>query len=251
MMDFDGTLSPLRRHPSEAKISREAVRVLKDILSKTEDVSVAVISGRALRDIRRRVGIKGIVYAGNHGLEIEGPGISFVEPKAERARAVIKEINGKLKKGYRSVKGVVVEDKGLSISVHFRMVKQRPAQRIVEETLEDITASYRAAGKIVMMKGKKVLEVKPPSKWNKGDAVLRIIREDKKISGKEILPVYIGDDRTDEDAFRAVEGVGIGIFVAGNKRSRAPYYLKGPREVLTFLKKTAKIKKTGKNGKTS
>jgi trehalose 6-phosphate phosphatase len=241
LMDFDGTLAAIRRHPARARLSGEAARTLRNILACREDISLAVVSGRSLRDIRLRVGIKGILYAGNHGLEAEGPGIKFTVPEALRAKKTVKKISRELKKGYKGFKGIVVEDKGLTISVHFRMVS--PARIAeAEKTMEDIAAPYRAKGKIDVMTGKKVWEIRPPVKWNKGKAAIRLINEKKKALNRKILPVYVGDDRTDEDAFRAIGEKGICVFVGGKRSSNAAYYLNGTREVIKFLQNVIAVK---------
>ncbi len=247
LMDFDGTLAAIRRHPALARLSGEAVRALRNILTHRKDISLAVVSGRSLRDIRRRVGIKGILYAGNHGLEAEGPGIRFVVPEALKAKRIVKKISASLKKEYSGFKGVVVEDKGLTISVHFRMVSPSRVKD-VERRLERIAAPYKAKGKIRVMSGKKVWEIRPPIKWDKGKAAIRLIKEKKKTLKGKILPVYIGDDTTDEDAFKAIGKRGVCVFVGGKRKSSAPYYLKGTREVIKFLRNVMLVKK--KKGKT-
>ncbi|MFC1644288.1 trehalose-phosphatase [Candidatus Omnitrophota bacterium] len=236
-LDFDGTLAAIRRHPEKAKISAATVRVLEKLLSQRK-TSIAIVSGRKLQDIRKRVGVKGIVYVGNHGLEVAGGGLRYTLPEALKAQETIKKISRKLKAEYRFFKGIVVEDKTLTLSVHFRMLQKNRIKE-AEQIFRRVTGRYRTGGKVVVTKGKKIWEVRPPVNWNKGKAVLRLLGEKNKIASGKVTPIYIGDDKTDEDAFRLLKGKGYSVKVATNKGepSLAGYYLKSTSEVRDFLKK--------------
>ena len=242
-LDFDGTLTPIRKQPEAVRLSGATRKALKRLIS-CEDVFVSVISGRALGKIGKLVGIKGIIYAGNHGLEAEGPGFKFTAPGSLRAKKAVTEIKKRLKKELKFFKGALVEDKGLSLSVHFRMVskgKQGEVKRIFKKT----TAPYEAAGKIVVTEGKKVLEVRPPVKWDKGKIVSLLLTRKKKKRKKAVVPFYIGDDKTDEDAFRALGSRAYAVKIGnpGGKSTSAGYYLQGAKEVREFLKKILNIKR--------
>ncbi|MFH1665526.1 MAG: trehalose-phosphatase [Candidatus Omnitrophota bacterium] len=241
LMDFDGTISSIRRDPGAAGLNRNARRALDAILHGPGNISLAVVSGRGLRDIRRRVGIKGITYAGNHGLEIKGPGMGFIFPGALAAGGAIRKISRKLKAGYRKFNGVIVEDKGFTVSVHFRMAKPSEIKDITN-VFEEVTGPYRAERSIAVTSGKKVLEVRPPVDWDKGKAVGYMVASKKKELKGKVLAVYIGDDRTDEDAFRAIGKNGVCIFVGKPERTSAGYYLNNTGEVVEFLKRVLKIK---------
>ncbi|MGD2279034.1 MAG: trehalose-phosphatase, partial [Candidatus Omnitrophota bacterium] len=128
LLDFDGTLTRIRKRPGEVKLSKATKSVLKGLVSQKK-ASVAIISGRSLKDARRMVGLKDLVYAGNHGLETKGPGFQHTIPKALRAKKAIKEISRELKRRLKPLKGVIIEDKGLTLSVHYRMV---PAGKVKE-----------------------------------------------------------------------------------------------------------------------
>jgi trehalose 6-phosphate phosphatase len=242
-LDFDGTLTPIRKRPGLVKLSRATRGALKALVAQ-EDIFTAVISGRALKEVKKLVGVKEITYAGNHGLEAEGKGFKFTAPGALRAKKAITEVKKKLKKKFRPFRGVLIEDKGLSLSVHFRMA--RPAKiKEIEQVFKRTTDPYRATGKISVTRGKKVWEVRPPVKWDKGKIVSLLLRQKKKGIKKEIIPFYIGDDRTDEDAFRALgrRAYAAKIGKTGRKNTSAGYYLQGAKEVREFLKKILDMKK--------
>ena len=241
MLDFDGTLAAIRRNPGDARLSRANAAALK-AASLCRGIHLAVVSGRSLKDIRKRTGLKGITYAGNHGLEIQGPGIRFTAPGAAGIKKVMGRLAKQLKREFREIKGVIVEDKGFSISVHFRMVK-KSEEGTVATALREVTAPYESKKKITVMTGKKIWELRPPVKWDKGKTALLLIKKKNKDLGGGILPIYMGDDRTDEDAFRAIGKKGICVFVGRPGKSAAGYYLKRTGEVAGFIREAVKIKK--------
>jgi len=233
-MDFDGTLAPIRKRPDWVKLGGATRNTLKK-LARRKDMTAAIVSGRGLKDIRARAGVKGLIYVGNHGLEAEGPGIRYVVPEAQKAKKTIAALSKKFKKEYRKYKGVYIEDKGLSLSIHYRMVRPSGLKK-VKEIFNDNIRAYEKSKKVFITRGKKVWEVRPPVRWDKGRMVRFLL--EKKIKHKNALPIYMGDDRTDEDAFRSVRNRGYAVKVTGDpgERSRADYYLKNTGEVRQFLK---------------
>lgn len=243
LSDYDGTLTPIASRPDEAVIPPEAREKLKS-LAERQDFSVGVISGRSLSEIKVMVGIDGIYYAGNHGLEIEGPGLSFISPAAGSARAEIKDLVRQFSVELAGIKGVIIEDKELSSSIHYRLVKKEE-EHIVAEVIRQITAPLLREDRIRVTSGKKVWEVRPPIDWHKGKAVETIRKEIKILSKSEHLPViYLGDDTTDEDAFKVVhQPEGWSIFVGmENRSSNAGYFLNSTSEVTALLSRLLKIK---------
>jgi trehalose 6-phosphate phosphatase len=237
LSDYDGTLTPIVDKPELATLSQK-VRKLLRTLAKDRRYTVGIISGRALSDLRGNVGLDGIIYAGNHGLEIEGFGSSFLEPIAEEMRPFLGMLNQALSATLRGIKGVFVEDKGLTLSVHYRMVDGAEEKK-VEDAFEKITDSLYVTGRIRVTRGKKVYEIRPPVDWDKGKAIAWLIAKFRESRGKGgTLPIYLGDDLTDEDGFKVVEkSNGISIFVGGeDSQSVARYFLKSPEEVTEFLK---------------
>jgi len=234
-LDYDGTLTPIAETPEKAVISREAKDLLNK-LSKKSHCSVAIISGRSLSDIKTIVGIEDIIYAGNHGLEIEGPKIKFESQVSLRLKSIIRHIYEDAVNKFSKIKGVLIEDKGLTVGVHYRLVDEKDIQGFLS-IFNEITDPYIVRDKIKINSGKKVYEIKPPVKWDKGKVVLWLLARQQFISGeKNVFPIYIGDDITDEDAFRALKRKGLTVFVGEPGNSKADYYLKNTEEVIKFLR---------------
>jgi len=228
-LDYDGTLTPIVSTPEKAKIPPIVKQSIKK-LQKNPRFTIAIISGRSLRDVKRMVNIKGLIYAGNHGLEIERARRRISRPMGSETRPIIKKIKLDLQRELEDIKGVRVEDKLCTLSVHFRLV--RPGQRLlVKKIFKNVVQPKLLSREIKISSGKMVLEVRPGVEWDKGKAVLHII------AGKKgAVPVYIGDDLTDQDAFRAINSRGMSIFVGRPKRTiHADYFLKGPKDVERFI----------------
>jgi trehalose-phosphatase len=237
LTDFDGTLTPIVERPELAVLSPGVRRLLR-ALAQCRGVKAGIVSGRALGDLKNRVGIRGLVYAGNHGLEIDGPGVRYVSPVAEELRPVLRAIHYVLGQTLSSVKGILLEDKGLSLSIHYRQVDRRRSSE-VEHIVRHVVGTAEATGKARMTSGKKVYEVRPAVDWNKGKAVRLLMKRYGKGGRRSgLVPIYLGDDATDEDAFRVVEAYGDGVTVfVGEPTSNtaARYFLESPEEVARFL----------------
>jgi trehalose-phosphatase len=206
--------------------------------------SVGVISGRLLAELKSLVAIDGIYYAGNHGLEIEGPGFNYINQAAGFTRKIIKELAGQLAAELADVQGVIIQDKELSLSVHYRLVS-KDEEKPVAEIVHRLISPLVQAGKIKLFFMKKVWEIRPPVDWDKGKAVEAIAREvTAALEQKRLLTIYLGDDTTDEDAFKVVRRpAGWSIFVGeGNRKSAAGYYLNSTTEVEEFLARLRVLK---------
>jgi len=237
LTDYDGTLTPIVDKPELAALP-QGMRKLLRTLVKNRRYTVGIISGRALPDLKNKIGLDGIVYAGNHGLEIDGFGSNFLEPIAEEMIPFLSMLNQALLVTLRGIKGVFVEDKGLTLSVHYRMVDGSEEEK-VRGAFERITSPLDVTGKIRVTHGKKVYEVRPPVDWDKGKAIAWLIAKFKESRRKGgVLPIYMGDDLTDEDGFEVIEKHnGISVLVGGDdSQSIARYFLKSPEEVMEFLK---------------
>lgn len=235
LLDYDGTLSPIAENPKKAVISRETKDLLQS-LSKSHYCKLGIISGRSLRDLKNVVGVEGLIYAGNHGLEIEGPKIKFESQVSAGTKSAIRHIVAEIKKRLSSVIGVLIEDKVLTLSIHYRLVEKKDMP-IFEKIISEITNPYVAREEIVINSGKKVYEIRPSLNWDKGKVALWLFARQQFISGlRDVLPVYIGDDSTDEDAFIALNRKGLTVFVGKPGNSMADYYLKDPKEVVKFLR---------------
>jgi trehalose-phosphatase len=232
LLDFDGTLSPFAKRPELASIPPKTKHILK-ALSLDPRYRVGVISGRSLKDIRMMVSIQGIFYAGNHGLEVEGPGISFVHPEAEKYAAAITEFTASLELLLRNFKGAIVEDKGLTASVHYRLAEEKD----VELMLQIIDTEARKRRGLTLCRGKKVVEIKPDVAWGKGSASELILSR----IGGDCLPVYVGDDETDEEAFRSSMITWPVRVMEKEVPTKARYFLRNVAEVDSLLKRLATL----------
>lgn len=228
-LDFDGTISPIVLNPKDAEVEPQIYSTLR-ALSARPDFSIAIVSGRALADVRQRVPLTGAIYVGNHGLEIESDDIRFREPEAEHLRRELKCLSLQLKLALSDTEGVEIEDKDLTIAVHFR--------RVAEELHDWLrNSTYSAVGRsksFACREGKMVLDIQPQIAWHKGRAVKWIMRE---VLHQRSLSIYIGDDVTDEDAFASITE-GITIRVGGLAETGAQFLLPdvpGVGQFLTWL----------------
>jgi trehalose 6-phosphate phosphatase len=241
-LDYDGTLVPIAAAPDKAVISKEARDLLNE-LSKNRGCTVAVISGRSLKDIKSAVGLKNIIYSGNHGLEIDGPKLKFKSVVPSGFKEIVRKIKLDLIERLAHVKGVLLEDKGYTLGVHYRLVNKEDTH-LVKTAFHEAVIYYLAGNKIKINKGKMMLEVRPPMEWNKGKVVLWLLaRQEFALKDSGIFPIYIGDDVTDEDAFAALKNKGMTVFVGSSGKSGARYYLKGHKEVLKLLRKVLELKR--------
>jgi len=243
LSDYDGTLTPIVGRPDEAVLSSEVRDRLRALAAKP-DFSVGIVSGRPLSEVKSLVEVEEIYYAGNHGFEIEGPGLSFVHPTAKAAQPKIHDLLRQLSIRLADIEGVIVEDKGLSLSVHYRLVSKSD-EEIAAQIFQEVTSPWLHDGEIRVTSGKKVWEIRPPIDWHKGKAVETIMDEIKPShKGKQCLAIYLGDDTTDEDAFKIIHRPqGWGIFVGQeNDSSNADYFLDSPSEVMTFLSRLHDLK---------
>ncbi|MFH1037765.1 MAG: trehalose-phosphatase [PVC group bacterium] len=239
--DYDGTLTPIVESPEAALLPDETRDLLRS-LSRHPRYRPAVVSGRSLREVRSLVGLDKLIYAGNHGLELEGDSLQFVHPGARAARPVIGKAAECLRRELAEIAGARVEDKGLSLSVHFRRVARGELDRTVR-IIMDITRGPVSRGEVKVSCGKKVIEIRPPVDWDKGGIVNWLAREIVRGQVKDaVLTVYTGDDRTDEDAFRAIGDAGITIRVGGaDGHSAARYYLEDVSRVRIFMSRLLEL----------
>ncbi len=233
LLDYDGTLTPIAPTPGEALLDDNLKKRLTS-LARKDKYTIGIISGRSLSEVKNLLKIKGAYYAGNHGLEIEMESVKFIHPDFLRYQPYIKEVNGELSAITRGIKGVVLEDKGMTLSLHYRLVDKKWVSKI-KKAFDQVCAPYQKRGKIKVTSGKKVLEVRPAIAWDKGKALCKI----EQLSGAaaEDLTCYIGDDQTDFDAFNVLKKRGISIFVGKDPLSSAQYYLKDTKEVAEFLER--------------
>jgi trehalose-phosphatase len=235
-LDYDGTLTPIVSRPKEAVLDREVKGTLQH-LAGLPNCKVAIVSGRSLVDVKSMVGIEDIYYAGNHGLEISGPGIDFNSSDFQKQKVVLDNIRQDLEKSMSGIKGVFIENKGLTLSFHYRMVAADDWGQ-VGSLFRNVVRGAIERGQIRIVSGKKVFEIRPPVDWDKGSVVAWLLeRLDFKNNVDAVGPVYIGDDTTDEDAFRFLKNWGLTVWVGESHNRLAKYMLKGPADVFEFLKR--------------
>lgn len=237
LLDFDGTLAGIVSDPAEAVVVTGAKEELTRV---ARFCPVAVISGRDLADVRARVGVDGIWYAGSHGFELLGPGgeryrndeALAAVPDLDRAAAALEERLG-------DVPGVLIEHKGFAIAVHHRAVD--PAR--VEDVVAAVYDVAACADRLCVTTGRKVTELRPDVDWDKGRAVRWVLDHVGLAVG--MVPIYVGDDLTDEDAFDAVASDGIAILVRhdedGDRRSAANYVVDNIDQVRELLQRLADL----------
>jgi trehalose-phosphatase len=231
-LDYDGTLTPIVPHPDEAVLPAGVREVLRR-LSRRSQYHIAIISGRSLADIRERMDMEGVIYAGNHGLQIEGPDMRL-DKTDEPSRSILTRLRAELISRL-DVPGAWLEDKGLTMSLHCRQTPEEHLPRL-ERIVETVCEPYSRRDEIKVTRGKRVYEIRPPVEWNKGHALLWMMdRLQERVAGR-VLAVYVGDDVTDEDAFAAVGDRGVTVAVGGPPGSRARYFLNGTDEVERLLR---------------
>jgi trehalose 6-phosphate phosphatase len=234
-LDYDGTLTPIIEDPDSARLSPAMEHVLTALLQHPR-YRVGIVSGRALADLRTRVPRTGLYLAGNHGLEIEGPGVSYEHPEVWRLRPELDALAQGMKGDLEAIPGAWVEDKGLTLSVHFRRVPVASVPEVKARLIRRAGPGVDA-GRLALRTGKAVLEVRPRVQWTKGEAVRWLLEQIRlERPAASVLAFYLGDDDTDEDAFRVLASAGVGIVVGDDRHgSAARYYVESTDEVEQLL----------------
>lgn len=234
-LDYDGTLVPLARRPELAV----ATPRLRDTVARLSTLMpVAVVSGRGREDVSQMLGVDGIAYAGSHGFDIrDASGADLSGDIGAPYRPALEAAASALAERLAPIAGTFLEDKTYSIAIHYR--EAAPDTHDVIRAAVDEEVARRDTLK--RTGGKMIHELRPDLDWDKGTAVLRVM-ETLSLTPPDAVPVYIGDDETDEDAFRAICDSGIGIKVADagdDAATLARYRLGTPAEVTTFLGRLA------------
>jgi trehalose 6-phosphate phosphatase len=237
LLDFDGTLAPIVDRPEDAKLPSRTRTALERLLSGP-GIRAAIVSGRGLADARARAGLEGIAYAGNHGMEIRGPDIEEVHAEATAARPMLQQVLDAVKPRLAAIPGSIAEDKGLTLSIHYRMVERDRVPEVQDITREAVATH---AG-LRLTEGKEVLEVRPRVDWHKGRAVEFLLERFAPAPGVPVL--YFGDDTTDEDAFQVLRdregGEGIRVVDGALGTTAARSFVHDPAEVAVVLEALAR-----------
>jgi trehalose 6-phosphate phosphatase len=235
-LDYDGTLTPIVDRPEDAIISdsmREAVRRL------ARRCTVCVVSGRDRPVVQELMGVDDLVVAGSHGFDIWSPQEGTLEHEAAAGfEDLLERVQARVREEVGGIEGALVEPKKASVAVHYRLVREdeRPT---VHALVDALLAEHPDELKVTP--GKMVYEIQPKLDWDKGKAVLYLLRA-LGLDRDDVVPLYLGDDITDEDAFEALSGRGVGIFVGaaddpevGDRPTAADFVLASTREVERFL----------------
>ncbi len=236
-LDYDGTLSPIVKRPEDANLSKEMKQALEQCASKFK---VAIVSGRDMDDVKNKVNIKNLIYAGSHGFRISGPdGLYMEHEKSEEILPQLDQIEKELNNTLNSIVGVQIDRKRYAVGIHFRNAAEEDVPKIME-TVDDLLKRFPEFKK---GEGKKIVEIKPNVDWHKGKAINWIMEKLGLANNAEIVPIYIGDDVTDEDAFRTLADKGIGILVGFHEQpTTAKYALKNVYQVRLFLEELSGLK---------
>ncbi|MCG5529444.1 trehalose-phosphatase [Halorhodospira halochloris] len=228
-LDYDGTLTPIVDDPSQAVLD-ERMREL--LASLAERHSVALVSGRDLPTLQGFARLEQVYYAGSHGFDIAGPG--GLKQRNAEGEACVEELDkaqAELEERLANIAGWALERKAFALAVHFRHVAEGEREQLAA-TVQEIVAAHP---KLRLGHGKMVFELQPDVPWDKGRAVLWLL-EALGLDKPGVTPLYLGDDWTDEDAFKALQGKGIGIFVGELEReTAAQYQLSSVEEVKQFF----------------
>lgn len=237
-LDYDGTLSPIVSRPENATMREEMRRVVKQL---AQQCTVAIVSGRERRDVEEFVRLDELIYAGSHGFDIQGPsGLELQHQKGEEALPALETAGKKLKKELQDIDGAQIERKRYAIAVHFRNVSDDSNVEDIEKMVDQIAEDHP---ELKTASGKKIIELKPDIDWDKGKALLWLL-DNLHIDTDRVIPMYIGDDLTDEDAFRVLVDNGFGVLVGEHgEQTLAKYHLNDVDEVQTFLGKLVEILK--------
>jgi len=246
-LDYDGTLTPIVDTPSKATLTasmRQAIQLV------SEKFTTAIVTGRKIETIYNFVQLNSLLYAGSHGFDIRGAQNLPMKQVATDFRPFLLQCYKELSNQLKDFPGALVEDNDFSISVHFRKVDPAyvPAiEKLVDKEIE------KGSKKLIKKFGKKVFEIRPQIDWDKGKAVNWLLqsmfqrkkRKKKTRKSQEIIPIYIGDDISDEDAFRELRRYenSISIHVHGkeDRTTDASYVLRDVSQVETFLRKLAQL----------
>ncbi|XP_010531388.1 PREDICTED: probable trehalose-phosphate phosphatase H [Tarenaya hassleriana] len=233
-LDYDGTLSPIVNDPDRAFMSKKMRRTVRNL---AKCFFTAIVSGRCREKVYNFVKLTELYYAGSHGMDIKGPenGSLLCQPATEFL-PMIDEVYKKLVEKTKTTPGSKVENNKFCVSVHFRCVDEN----MWSELAHQVRSVLKDYPKLRLTQGRKVFEIRPIIKWDKGKALEFLLESLGFANCKDVFPLYIGDDRTDEDAFKKLRerGQGLGILVSKfPKETSATYSLQDPNEVMDFLQR--------------
>jgi alpha,alpha-trehalase len=229
LLGYDGTLAPMAARPGDARMPEGRRELLKQLATLC---TVAIVSGRDRADVEKTVGLTGLIYAGSHGFDISGPnGLHVQHPEAVSCLPDLYNAQKVLNHLLEDVEGLQLERKKYALAVHYPDV---PEDKVayVKDLVRWVS---HATQRLTFTTGKKVLELRPALDWHKGKAVGWII-DALQLDLARAVPIYLGNDITNEDAFRFLGDTGVGILVGGHgDTTEAVYRLQDISEVEQLL----------------
>ncbi len=234
-LDFDGTLTPVHDRPELANLSESMRSRLQRLSAITE---VAIVTGRDRDDVQEKIDLEDLIYVGCHGFDVGAPYLSLLPEFVHSVgTSELKKLSTDINELVGAVSGIIIKRKKWAIAIHYREVPNIEVN-LLESSIMSLVASYT---KFSARIGKKVIEITPNVDWNKGQAVTWLVNIFEEKEGS-IMPIYVGDDVTDEDAFCSINGHGISIVVSsGDKESAAMYRVEDSEEVGWFLDRTLEV----------
>jgi alpha,alpha-trehalase len=229
-VDYDGTLTPIVSRPDLAQLSEKSRETLRRLAQLSV---VAIVSGRDLVDVQKLVSLDTLVYAGSHGFDIRGPdGLAMQHASGPQYLPLLARAAEELDARIGAIEGVLIERKGFAVATHFRLVADRDLDA-VRAGVQHVAGQHPG---LRITRGKKVVELRPDIEWDKGTAVRWLLRT-LGLHHAAVLPMFIGDDLTDEDAFVALEPNGLSFLVCNvaEVRTHAKFLLRDTDEVRHFL----------------
>lgn len=233
ILDYDGTLTPIVKKPEMAKLPDTTKNYLQQLAGDPR-FHLAIVSGRSLGDLKEKVRLPKIIYGANHGLEGEIYGEEYSYPLKLTYRKALKDILKQLTNLTADFKGAFVEDKNLTLSLHYRLTNSKSVPKL-KLLAGNILKPFIKNKLVAVIDGKKVIDIMPEVPGNKGYFTDFIVKKIATQKNAKCLTIAIGDDATDDDVFKCLKN-GITISVGKNPRSHAKYYLKSQKEVIKFLK---------------
>ena len=233
--DFDGTLAPLAEHAAHAYLPEANRNALRE-LAQLPGIQLAVISGRSLSDVAERVNLPGLLYAGNHGLEmktIEGSIVTALG--AEAGRWALAQVLHKLEPLLASIPGAWIEDKRFTASVHYRQANEADHARLEEA----VKAAVVAYSELALRPGKLIWEIRPATLWHKGSALAWCMNQCKLSSQ---ATAFVGDDVTDEDAFEVLPD-GWSFYVGNAMPANAKVHIEDVQDTVRLLQWMAEVRR--------
>ena len=238
-LDYDGTLTPIVDRPEDAIISESMRNAVRGLAGRCP---VCVVSGRDRQVVQELMGVDDLIVAGSHGFDIWSPaGGEIQREEGAGSKDLLDGVKERLRREIGSIEGALIEPKQTSVAAHYRLVSEEERPKVAQ-VVEAMVSEHPDELKVTP--GKMVYEIQPKIDWDKGKAVLYLLCA-LGLSGDDVVPIYLGDDITDEHAFEALAGAspkGIGIFVGraddpevAGRTTSADYVLSTMEEVERFL----------------